>query len=254
MDIYQQHTHNRSVGWSTWHLEWCTKYRYKIFYSEKLRNLCKIAIVETAKRHRIDILDYEVDIDHVHVVASLPLAMKPTKAMQLLKGCSARILFHEIPYLKGIYWKGHLWSPGKFMASIGHITVEKAKAYLGAHHAKDLLPHLGESHTFKYGRMSSLKLFPYHKIMKERNVRSFKRKLNLIYEKFDNGKIAYDRIYDFLEGWIAYAKNANSFKLRKKILKNFENKFSREISTKELNRYQKLVVFPKLVNKSTKNL
>lgn len=140
MDIYRQHTHNRSVGWSTWHFQWCTKYRYKIFHSEELRLLCKIAINETAKRHGIDIIDYEVDIDHVHVVASLPLTMMPTKAMHLLKGCSARILLHESPRLRRLYHKGHLWSPGKFMASIGHITLDKAKQYLETHHAKDTTP------------------------------------------------------------------------------------------------------------------
>ena len=34
------------------------------------------------------------------------------------------------------YKKKHLWSPGKFMGSVGHITLEKAKQYLEAHHAK----------------------------------------------------------------------------------------------------------------------
>ncbi|MBI5798625.1 MAG: IS200/IS605 family transposase [Candidatus Yonathbacteria bacterium] len=119
-----------------WHFEWCTKYRYKIFHSEEMRTLCKIAIAETAKRHAMEILDYEVDIDHVHVVVSLPLTMTPARAMNLLKGCSARIIFHESPHLRRFYRKGHLWSPGKFMASVGYITLDKAKQYLEAHHAK----------------------------------------------------------------------------------------------------------------------
>jgi putative transposase len=98
--------------------------------------LCKIAIMETAKRHDIEILDEEVDINHVHVIASLPLTMTPARAVQLLKGCSARLLFKEVQHLQSIYPRGHLWSPGKFMASVGHITIDKAKAYLEAHHAK----------------------------------------------------------------------------------------------------------------------
>ena len=136
MNIYQQHTHAHSVGWSTWHFEWCTKYRYKVFRQDYIKNICVIAIRETAKRYHIDILDMEVDIDHVHVIASIPLTMTPPKAVQLLKGCSARILFRLVPNLRKRYRKGHLWSPGKFMASIGHITLEKAKKYLEEHHAK----------------------------------------------------------------------------------------------------------------------
>ncbi len=60
----------------------------------------------------------------------------------------------------------------------------------------------------------------------------------------DAGLIDYDKIYDFLEGWLAYAKNANTYKLRKTILEAIEKKFAKEISTKEINRYSK--IHPKL--------
>jgi len=153
MSIYRQHAHNRSVGWSTWHLEWCTKYRYKIFYDETLRNLCKIFLYEAAKRHRFTIMDCEVDYDHVHVIVSLPLSMSPSKALGILKGCSARGLFKEVSHFHRMYPKGHLWSPGKFIGSIGHITLEKAKQYLEAHHAKDIIDR--NPMPFRHGRKSS---------------------------------------------------------------------------------------------------
>src|SRR3989338_2555006 len=46
-----------------------------------------------------------------------------------------------------------------------------------------------------------LKIFSYHKIMKKRNVRSFKRKLKALCKKYDNSEVMYDGVYDFLEGW-----------------------------------------------------
>src|SRR3989344_2896491 len=136
MDIYRQHAHAHSVGWSTWHLQWCTKYRYKIFVSQQLRTLCLIAIHEAAKRHKIDILEAEIDRDHVHVIASIPLTMKPSFATMVLKGISARLILNQAPHIARLYRKRVLWSPGKFMGSVGHITLEKAKAYVQAHHAK----------------------------------------------------------------------------------------------------------------------
>ena len=136
MNIYRQHAFKRSVGWSTWHLQWCTKYRYKVFGTPKYKYLCTVFLLEAAKRHKITILDCEVDSDHVHVIASLPLTMTPSKALDSLKGFTARCLFIEAPELRKIYKRGHLWSPGKFIGSIGHITLEKAKKYLEAHHAK----------------------------------------------------------------------------------------------------------------------
>src|SRR3989344_8401129 len=164
MNIYKQHAYNRSVGWSTWHMQWCTKYRYKIFSSVERRNLCKIFLHEAAKRYNLEILDCEVDIDHVHVLASLPLTMTPLDAVGYLKGFSAKCVFQQFPQFRKLYRHGHLWSPGKFVASVGHITLEKAKSYLEAHHAK--LPikesqlrseaeELPVGQPFRAGRMSN---------------------------------------------------------------------------------------------------
>jgi len=155
MSIYKSNTHDHSVGWSIWHFQWCTKYRYKIFTKEKLKNICLIAIAEAAKRGNVEILDMEVDLDHVHIIASLPMTMAPTQALQYLKGFSARLIFAQIPKLRYRYPKGHLWSPGKFAASIGHITLEKAKSYIEEHHAEATVS-LRESSPFRARWMSIL--------------------------------------------------------------------------------------------------
>ena len=136
MSVYDENKHAHSIGWNVWHLQWCTKYRYNVFKKNYLKNICVIAIEEAGKRHNIDVIDMEVDINHVHVVASLPMTMDAPKSLQFLKGFSSRLIFKLVPNLRKLYPKGHLWSPGKFATSIGHITVEKAKAYLEAHHAE----------------------------------------------------------------------------------------------------------------------
>jgi putative transposase len=100
------------------------------------KNLCIILLYESAKRHGFTIFDCEVDLDHVHVVASLPLGMTPLQAVHKMKGYTSKCLFDLNPELRKDYKKKHLWSPGKFVGSVGHITLEKAKEYLRAHHAK----------------------------------------------------------------------------------------------------------------------
>ena len=136
MNIYQQNRHAHSVGWNTWHFEWCTKYRYKMFRQEYIKNFCLIAIQEAARKHGIDIIDIEVDMDHVHVIVAIPMTMTPVRALCLIKGISSKLLFQLVPNFRKRYSKGHLWSPGKFAASVGHITLEKAKQYLEIRHAK----------------------------------------------------------------------------------------------------------------------
>ena len=142
-NIYRQHSSNRSVGWSTWHLQWCTKYRYKVFYKLEYRHLCKVFLFEAAKKCKIHVFDCEIDDDHVHVIASIPLTMTPSEAIRRLKGFTSCCLSVKYPHIKRLYRGGPLWSPGKFMGSIGHITLEKAKEYLETHHAKAPLLILG---------------------------------------------------------------------------------------------------------------
>ncbi len=81
-----------------------------------------------------------------------------------------------------------------------------------------------------------LKLFFYYRRIKRKNIRRFYLKLQGFRTQYDQKKIQYDIIYDFLEGWLTYAKHADTYNLRKKIIIEFENYFHGEISTKEINR------------------
>ncbi len=136
--LYEDNTKAHAVGWSTFHLQWCTKYRYKMFKKLKLKNLCLILLLEAAKRHKIVVEEVDVGDDHVHMIAKIPLTMSASKALKLLKGFSSRLMFELCPNLKLRYPKGHLWTKGKFAGSVGHITLDVAKEYVRnqeAHHA-----------------------------------------------------------------------------------------------------------------------
>ena len=76
----------------------------------------------------------------------------------------------------------------------------------------------------------------HHKLLKKKSTKRIYRKIHLLENDYRSRKIDYDQMYDFLEGWCAYARNANTFKLRKKLLGHIEQKFPHEISTKEVNR------------------
>ena len=84
-----------------------------------------------------------------------------------------------------------------------------------------------------------VKTFLHHKLIKKKNLRKFKRKLSILCSEYTENKASYDRIYDFMEGWNAYAQYANTYKLRKRMMQNFEEAFAHEISTKEVNRWRK---------------
>ena len=81
-----------------------------------------------------------------------------------------------------------------------------------------------------------LRIFENHSLLKKTNIRKFKNKLSELIYDYDNKKIDYDTIYDLLEGWTAYIKNANTYNLKNKILHPLEYNFGGEISTKEYNK------------------
>lgn len=137
MTIYQNHSSGRSIGWSQWHLQWCTKYRYRIFTLVKYKNLCKILIQECCKRHNLTYIDSEVDVDHVHILVAIPLTQDPIGVIHLLKGYTSRCLFILMPQLVKTYrGKNNLWSSGKFIGSVGHISLDFAKLYVQSHKSK----------------------------------------------------------------------------------------------------------------------
>ncbi|MBI5390224.1 transposase [Candidatus Woesearchaeota archaeon] len=58
---YSEHfTHQHSNGKSTWHIEWCTKYRYKLFKSDYDKNICLIAFEEAAKKAKVVLIEKDV--------------------------------------------------------------------------------------------------------------------------------------------------------------------------------------------------
>jgi RNA-directed DNA polymerase len=84
-----------------------------------------------------------------------------------------------------------------------------------------------------------LRIFDRHKLLKKTNIRKFRNKLRAHKIEYEEKTETYDKIYDFLEGWINYAKQANSYTLRKVLLKETEQIFIGELSNKEIDRIYK---------------
>ena len=118
------------VGVNVHHLQWCTKYRYRMLRQDKYKKLCEDILRETAARHGITIRELGIMQEHIHGSFELPLSMSQSKALQLLKGNLSYQLFRRQPKFRLRYPKGHFWSPGAYAGSVGHNTVEIVDAYV----------------------------------------------------------------------------------------------------------------------------
>lgn len=133
---YERRAH--SVGISIWHFEWCTKYRYMMFKKEKYLSLITACIMRAASLHKINIVVISVMPEHVHCEVELNLNMAPSKALMILKGLSAKLFFEHHEKARLRYPKGHLWSKGKFAASVGFVQRDVITEYVRnqkEHHA-----------------------------------------------------------------------------------------------------------------------
>ena len=127
-DRYERRSH--SVGVSMWEFEFCPKYRYKMFRKWKYKKLVEACLRRAASEHEIKWIELNVQPDHIQSTASIPMTMSPSRALQLLKGRSSYLFFRNHPNARKRYPKGHLWSRGKFAASLGFIQIEVANNYV----------------------------------------------------------------------------------------------------------------------------
>ena len=118
------------VGVNVHHLEWCTKYRYRMLRQDVYKNLCEKILRDIAKNHNMTVREISVMPEHVHVSVEYPPSMSQSKALQLLKGGSSYQLQKLVPNFKLRYPQGHFWSPGACANSTGYNTIEIVDNYV----------------------------------------------------------------------------------------------------------------------------
>ena len=138
MDFKTLRHYSHKVGTNFWHIEFATKYLYKMFGKSKQQNLVEACIRRMCSRHSIKIYTISVMPDHIHMLVSLPHNITESFAMQLIKGGSAYLFFknHEKSRLR--LPQGHLWSAGGCATTVGYNeygTVEKYIQNQEKHHA-----------------------------------------------------------------------------------------------------------------------
>ena len=129
---------NHKVGINFWHMEFTTKYRYKMFGKFKYKSLVEACIRRTAHKHRIDIHILRVMPEHVHLMATLPKGMGDEKGMQLLKDASSYYFFKHHPKARLRYPQRHLWSRGGCAVTVGYNQFCETEQYIlrqAEHHA-----------------------------------------------------------------------------------------------------------------------
>ena len=127
---------SHSVYECKYHIGFCPKYRYRVltgeigeYVKQELYQLCR-------EKDGVEVLEANVQADHVHLVMSIPPKYAVSSIMGYVKGKLAIRVFNRHEQLRKQYRRGHLWSRGYWVSTIG-LDEEKIRKYVKWQEAKD---------------------------------------------------------------------------------------------------------------------
>lgn len=69
------------------------------------------------------------------------------------------------------------------------------------------------------------RMFYYYRLPKKSNLRKLERRMFDFKDLYERGELPIETIAESFDGWIAYAEQGNTFKLRKRLVEKFDRMF-----------------------------
>lgn len=112
------------------HLVFVTKYRRGVFNKEILNELRPI-FSSVCSDFEADLVEFEGEDDHVHLLVNYPPKVTVSKLVNSLKGVSSHLIRKKnYPSIRQKLWGGALWSPSYFAGSCGGATIDVIRQYI----------------------------------------------------------------------------------------------------------------------------
>ncbi len=105
------------------------KYRRKVITSDIAHRLREI-FENIAINYKIRIIEFNHDIDHLHVLFQSEPKSELTKFINAYKSASSRLIKKEFPEIRTKLWKEAFWSRSFFLATTGGVGIEVLKEYV----------------------------------------------------------------------------------------------------------------------------
>ncbi len=123
----------RKLSHVVWHCQfhiiWVPKYRYRVLKDKIGYEISKTIRIFT-ERLGCEIVELNVQEDHVHLLVLVPPKISISKLVGTIKGKSAIQVFKQFPYLKNKpYWGNYFWSKGYCVDTVG-VDAEMIRKYV----------------------------------------------------------------------------------------------------------------------------
>ena len=115
---FRKSTH--AVYKTEYHIVWTPRYRRKLFVPGVKQYAGKLLSHLDGLDEDIEVIQVNVQLDHVHLVIVIPPRVAVADVVQFLKSQTGKLLKARFPFLqKAIYGREGIWSRGYCVSGIG---------------------------------------------------------------------------------------------------------------------------------------
>jgi putative transposase len=119
-----------------YHIVFCPKYRFRIF-DDRIGEYAKQQLYFLSRqKDLVEIMELNIQNDHIHMVASIPPKYSISSMMGFLKGKLSMNLFQRYERMGKKFWGRHLWSRGYCVSTVG-LNEDKIRKYVRWQEKKD---------------------------------------------------------------------------------------------------------------------
>ncbi|WP_368502824.1 IS200/IS605 family transposase (plasmid) [Alkalihalophilus sp. As8PL] len=122
-------SNNHSVFSMYYHLVLVVKYRRSVI-DNTISDYAKNKFVSLGENYKITLVEWNHDIDHVHILFKAHPNSELSKFINAYKSASSRLIKKEFPLVRKKLWKEMFWSRSFCLLTTGGSPIEVVKKYI----------------------------------------------------------------------------------------------------------------------------
>ncbi|MGH0684362.1 IS200/IS605 family transposase [Bacillus mycoides] len=122
-------SNNHSVFSLYYHLVLVVKYRRNVF-DDDMSDYAKDMFVRLSENYNITLVEWNHDVDHVHIFFKAHPNTEMTKFINAYKSASSRLIKRDFPQVKKKLWKEMFWSRSFCLLTTGGSSIDAVKKYI----------------------------------------------------------------------------------------------------------------------------
>ncbi|PDY14984.1 IS200/IS605 family transposase, partial [Bacillus cereus] len=122
-------SNNHSVFLLYYHLVLVVKYRRNVF-DDDMSDYAKDMFVRLSENYNITLVEWNHDVDHVHILFKAHPNTEMTKFINAYKSASSRLIKRDFPQVKKKLWKEMFWSRSFCLLTTGGSPIDLVKTYI----------------------------------------------------------------------------------------------------------------------------